>query len=119
MTSLLFTVITTGSSPTTDIAFQCSGHITPYVFVASAVMLASYRSEPSARLKSRAALAAMVVGTVLCTAQWGAIPPRGIRGGFATIGLFPPGPADAQKERDLAELWAMIPTESTYAVSEQ
>jgi uncharacterized membrane protein len=115
----LFTLVTTAYPPTTDIAFQYSGHFTPYVFMASAVMLASYRSDSWGRPKTTAALAAVVVGTLLCALQWGAFPPRGIRGGFSFVNFSEPTASDAQKERDLAELLTMIPEESTYAVSEQ
>src|SRR5439155_19610847 len=115
----MFTLLTTGYEPTTDIGFQYSGQFTAYVFTASAVMLSTYRSDPRGRLKMRAALAALAAGTILSTAQWGAFPPHGIKGGFSYVNFQQPSAADEQKERDLQELFAMIPAEATYAVSEQ
>jgi uncharacterized membrane protein len=115
----LFTLLTTGYAPTIDIGFQYSGHFTPYIFAASALALASYRSDRNGNVRSRAAVAAMMAGTLLCTLQWGAFPPRGIKGGFIQVSFLRPTPEDQQKARDLADLWAMIPETATYAVSEQ
>src|SRR5439155_7202896 len=39
--------------------------------------------------------------------------------GFSYVNFQHPSAADEQKERDLQELFAMIPAEATYAVSEQ
>ena len=44
----LFTLMTTAYPPTTDIAFQYSGHFTPYLFTASAVALAAYAGQRQA-----------------------------------------------------------------------
>jgi uncharacterized membrane protein len=115
----IITLLTTGYAPTIDIGFQYTAHFTSYIFPAAALMLTQYRSEPEAATKTRAALAALAVATVLCTLQWGAFPPRGIRSGFAYVDFRPPSAADAQKERDLAELFAMIPPDALYAVAEQ
>jgi uncharacterized membrane protein len=114
----LFTLLTTGYGPTIDIAFQYSGHFTPYIFTASAVALASYRGVRPAAL--RAGVAALVVGTFLCTRMWGAFPPRGsVRGGFAHVTFDRPTRADLQKARDLAELAAMIPRDVSFAVTDE
>jgi uncharacterized membrane protein len=115
----LITLLTTGYPPTIDIGFQYTAHFTSYVFPATALMLAAYRSGSEGRIRGRAALAALAVGTLLCTAQWGAFPPRGIHSGFAYVAFERPTAADEQKARDLAELYAMIPPDSLYAVSEQ
>ena len=115
----LFTLLTTGYEPTTDIAFQYSGHFSPYLFSASALALSAYRLEDANRVKLRAALAALVTGTVLCTSYWGAFPPRSLKGGFSTISFNPPTPEQDQKARDLVELAAMIPEGDSFAVSEE
>src|SRR6266542_2387389 len=116
----MFTLLTTAYEPTTDIGFQYSGHFTPYVFAASAVMLSVYRSHPDSAFKLRAALAALVVATLLCTLHWGAFPPRGaIKGGFANIVFDRPTPEQEQKARDLAQLAAMIPPDASVSVSEE
>jgi len=114
----LFTLLTTAYGPTTDIAFQYSGHFTPYVFMASAVALASCASHD--RLKARATVAALAIGTLLCTKYWGAFPPGpNFKSGFSNIIFSTPTAADRQKARDLADLAAMIPEQATFAVSEQ
>jgi uncharacterized membrane protein len=114
----VLTLLTTGYGPTTDIAFQYSGHYTPYVFTASALALASYRGFQPARFRSVAI--ALAVGTFLCTKHWGAIPPApGFKGGFYVISFAKPSAADRQKARDLAELAAMIPEQASFAVTEQ
>jgi uncharacterized membrane protein len=112
------TLLTTGYGPTTDIAFQYSGHFTPYVFTASAVALAASRGFRP--FVFRSSVAALVVGTFLCTHQWGAFPPSGrLKGGFSIISFAWPTAADLRKRRDLAQLAAMIPEEASFAVSEQ
>ena len=114
----MFTLLTTDYPPTTDIAFQYSGHFTPYLFAASAVALASYRGSRPAVF--RAVGVALAVGTLLTTRMWGAFPPTGpVRGGFAQVTFTRPTAADAQKERDLQELVAMIPADAPFAVSEE
>src|SRR5260370_15603869 len=70
----IITLLTTGYPPTVDIGFQYSAYFTSYLFPAAAVMLAKYRSEPEGSVKMRAGLAAMIVGTLFCTAHWGAFP---------------------------------------------
>jgi uncharacterized membrane protein len=116
----LFTLLTTAYGPTTDIAFQYSGHFTPYIFAASAVALAAYRRGPEPRVMARAALLALCMGTLLCTLHWGVFPPRGpIRGGFGQVSFAAPSAAELQKERDLAELAAMIPSDAKFGVSEE
>jgi hypothetical protein len=114
----MFTLLTTGYGPTTDIAFQYSGHFTPYVFTASALALASYRRAPYAAFRS--ITAALAIGTFLCTKHWGAFPPGPMfKGGFSIISFARPTAADFRKARDLAALAAMIPEDASYAVTEQ
>jgi uncharacterized membrane protein len=114
----LFTLLTTAYSPTTDIAFQYSGHFTPYVFMASGVALAACFAE--GRLKGRAAAAALIVGTFFCTKHWGAFPPSGtFKSGFSLISFAKPTADDFRKARDLKELAALIPEGTPFAVSEQ
>jgi uncharacterized membrane protein len=114
----LFTLLTTAYGPTVDIAFQYSGHFTPYIFTASALALASLSTQ--GRLPARAALAALVVGTFLCTKHWGAFPPSTtFKGGFSMVSFARPTAADFQKMRDLKDLAAMIPENAPFAASEQ
>ena len=115
---VLFTLLTTQYSPTTDIAFQYSGHFTAYIFMASAIALAACLAE--GRLKGRAAAAALIVGTFLCTKHWGAFPPSGtFKSGFSIINFTKPTAADFRKARDLADLARLVPEGANLAVSEQ
>jgi len=114
----MFTLLTTAYGPTTDIAFQYSGHFTPYIFTASAVALAAYRGVRP--FVFRAAVAGLIVGTFLCTRFWGAFPPSStFKGGFSIISFARPTSADFRKRRDLDELARMIPEQASFAVSEQ
>src|SRR5262249_25376825 len=67
-----------------------------------------------------AAVIAMGMATLLCTIQWGALPPHGpIKGGFVWHTFVPPTPADVQKAKDLAAVAATIPADAKFAVSEE
>jgi hypothetical protein len=116
----LFTLLTTGYPPTIDIAFQYSGHFTPYLFMGTAVALAAYRSEARSGVRLRAAVAAISVATVLSTVHWGALPLRGVaKGGFTLHSFTPPTEADLKRGRDLTDLAAKIPPDAKFAVSEE
>jgi uncharacterized membrane protein len=116
----LFTLLTTAYPPTIDIAFQYSGHFTPYLFMATAAALGAYRREARAPVRLPAAVIAMGMATLLCTIQWGAVPPHGpVKGGFVWHTYSPPTPADIQKAKDLAAVAATIPADAKFAVSEE
>jgi uncharacterized membrane protein len=116
----LFTLLTTAYPPTVDIAFQYSGHFTPYLFVGTAAALAAYRREPRVGIKLPAAVAAIGVATLLCTIPWGAVPFHGpVRGGFVWHSYAPPSSADIQRAKYLAEVAAMIPEDAKFSVSEE
>jgi uncharacterized membrane protein len=115
----LFTLLTTQYAPTIDTGFQYSAHFIPYVFPAVVLAIAAYGAEGEGLARRRAALAAVVTGTVLCGVFWGAIPPRdSIHGGFGMLSMAAPSAADRQKEKDLRALHAMIPPTASVAVSE-
>jgi uncharacterized membrane protein len=119
MPGTLFTLLTTAYGPTTDIAFQYSGHFTGYVFPAAALALAAYPATRDGLLRRRAAVGAALAAALLCIDHWGAIPPRqAVRGGFGSITFEQPTPAQKQKARDLADLAAMVPLDAPIAVSE-
>jgi hypothetical protein len=116
----IFTLLSTDYGPTIDIGFQYSGHFLPYVFTGSALALAAYRYDPESRVKMPASLAALAMGTLLCFLQWGMFVPRGtIHGGFHDVQLAPPNDAHRQRERDLRELFAMIPADATFSAGEE
>ncbi len=115
----IFTLLTTQYGPTIDIGFQYSGHFIPYLFAASVLGIASYGAEGKGLTRRRAALAALIMGTVLCGVFWGAIPPRqSMHGGFNTLTMRAPTAADRQKHKDLLQLNAMIPPTASVAMSE-
>jgi uncharacterized membrane protein len=115
----LLTLLTTGYGPTIDIGFQYGADFIPYIFPASVVALAAYGAAPDGVVRRRAALGAVVLGTVLCGVFWGAIPPRAeFHGGFDTLPMTAPTPADRQKHEDLQALHALVPAEASLAVSE-
>ncbi len=114
-----FTFLTTFYGPTTDIAFQYSGHFIPYIFPAAALALAAPPPGMADPVRRRAAAGVLIAGTLLCGAHWGAIPPRDFaRGGFSAVRFGPVTPAERQKRRDLIELAAMVPPDAPLAVSE-
>jgi len=116
----IFTVLTTRYAPTTSISFQYSGHFTPYVFPAAALALAAYRRDLGGPTRGRAAFGALVLGSLLATAYWGAIPPRPtILGGFDEVPMRAPTVEERQYERDLLELDALIPASASVAVSDR
>jgi len=113
----LFTLLTTGYPPTVDTGFQYSCHFLAYIFPAAAVALAGMKHDAPA---FKGALAAVVLGTFLTTANWGAIPPReSIHGGFGQVTMKRPSAEDRQRERDLKALAARLPADATVAISEQ
>lgn len=138
----VFTVLTTKYAPTTDIAFQYSGHFTPYIFPAAALALCAYRPDWRAtmgdaragdlsgsgpagefgeigELRMRAAARALLLATFLSSANWGAIPPRAsFRAGFDVISMRRPSAADRQYERDLRALDGLAPADASVAVSD-
>lgn len=112
----LLTLLSTQYPATIDIGFQYSANFIPYIFPAAALAIAAL-GEPERR---RAALAGLVIGTLLCCVQWGAFPPRAhIKGGFVTMAMTRPTDTDRKRHRDLLELDALIPRDAVVAVSEQ
>jgi uncharacterized membrane protein len=115
----IFTILTTQYAPTIDIGFQYSGHFLPYLFTATVIAISMYPAEGPGHERRRAALAALITGTILCGVHWGAIPPRdSIHGGFNTFSMRAPTAADRQKDKDLKELHALIPKMASVAISE-
>jgi uncharacterized membrane protein len=117
----ILTLLTTGYGPTLDTGFQYVANFIPYVFPASVLALEGLGTPAGAvgAARRRAALGALVVGTVLCGVFWGAIPPRkAFHGGFDTLPMTAPTQADLQKHDDLQALHAMVPVDAWLAVSE-
>jgi len=72
-----FTLLT-DYGPTHDIGYQYSGYFIPYVFPAAALALEQLGKGGGLAgvARRRAAVAALVAGTIMTTTHWGAIPPR-------------------------------------------
>jgi len=116
----IFTLLTTGYSPTIDIGFQYSAHFPPYIFPAAALAIAAYRGRGVVAVAHRrAALWALIGGTTLAGVHWGAIPPRSaVHGGFIMLPMRAPTPAEIQKDRDIRDLDKLVPKDKSLAVSE-
>ena len=116
----MFTLLTTGYSPTVEISFQYVCYNIPFLFLAAAIALALMGQGKAAQAKQWGAVCAMALATLLATNVWGAAPPSSkFKGGFANIGEFKPlSAAEKQKRRDLRELAAMVPRPAALAVSE-
>jgi uncharacterized membrane protein len=114
----ILTLLSTRYAPTIDIGFQYSANFIPYIFPASVLAMQAYGENAVPR--RRAALCALVTGTLLCGVFWDAIPPRkSFKGGFELIPMTRPTDADRKKQKDLDELHAMVPSSATLAVSER
>jgi Predicted membrane protein (DUF2079) len=115
-----FTVLTTGYGPTVEISFQYILLYVPFLFLATALALATYRGTPQGRARLVGAMGGIAMATFLTTRVWGAMPPGDkFRGGFRDIPAFRPvSDAEKLKARDLAELAAKMPKDAAVAVSE-
>jgi len=118
-----FTFLTTEYPPTLNIGYQYSGYFLPYFFPAAALALAAIaRRQPGLAgvAPQRAAVVTLLVGTILATAQWGAIPPR--REFHSAYGLISFEPPTAQQElwrRGIGELDRMVPKDAILAVTDR
>ena len=115
-----FTILTTQYWPTVQISFQYILFFVPFLFTASALVLAHLRSSPRGVPRLWGALGAIAFATFLTTRVWGAMPPGDkFKGGFRDIPSFRPVNAvEKQKGRDIAELIAKIPKNASISVSE-
>jgi uncharacterized membrane protein len=113
------TVLTTGYPATISIRFQYPCYFIALMFPAAALALEALRDKsPSGE---RAALLAVLAGTLFTTTAWGAIPPRagGFQTGYRTADMHPVTEAERTKEADLLALDAMVPRDAWLAVTEQ
>jgi uncharacterized membrane protein len=115
--ALPFTLLTTGYHPTIEISFQYVLLYVPFVFLATALALASNRETVSGRASLAGSMAGIAMATLLTTRVWGAMPPGDkFRGGFRNITEFRPVSAqEKQKARDIADLVVKIPKDAALA----
>jgi uncharacterized membrane protein len=114
------TLLTAGYGADVQVSFQYVLLVVPFLFVASALALAASRAAPNGRARLAGTLGGLAMATFLTTRVWGAMPPGDqCSGGFRDIPEWKSvTPADAQKERDLAELAAKIPGDASVAATE-
>ena len=133
-----FTILTTDYFATTEIGFQYSCHFVPYLFYATIVVLTEevsnhrssravehlstaleLRAQSLAAPRARAALVTLTLASLLCTIQWGAIPPRrSFHGGYSLVQFAPLTEADRSLAAQVAELAKLVPLSAKLAVSE-
>lgn len=112
---LVFTLLSTGYPPLTQISFQYTAHWTGFLFPAVVLVLgqASRAGPPRA-----AALAALVAGTLVVSHQYGAVLQRNTaRGGFDRF-HFGTTDADLALRRERAALLARVPERAKVVASE-
>jgi uncharacterized membrane protein len=111
------TLLTTEYDPTLDISFQYSAYLIALIFPAAALALEGLgQIGPERR---RAAVGALLAGTLLTTTAWGAIPPRRhFHAAYGDVDFEPASEHDRKKAARLAELAALIPPTASLAVGE-
>jgi uncharacterized membrane protein len=115
-----FTLLTTEYGPPVEIFFHYSSTFVGYMFPATALALVHLGQGAQGLIRRRAATATLVIGTLLATAAWGAIPPRHkIRSSYGWMSFDPPTPAERQRLRDLRDLAGMVPKTAILAVSDR
>lgn len=113
------TLLTTDYAPTTDIAWQYAAIFTAYLFPAAALALAAIANRPGGVAARRAAVAALITGTIVCTYQWGAIPPRtDFRSAYGVMSFDPPTAQHRQWRQSIRELVALVPPKAILAVTD-
>lgn len=106
------TILTTEYLPTVQISFQYVANWAAYMFPATVIALATFAGA-DAVIRRRAALAAMLCGSIIANNQWGAYSPRwSMRGGFVEVPLLRPTQADLDREAAVQALLAKVPPEA-------
>ncbi len=119
---LLFTLLSTGYPPFTQISFQYTAHWTGFMFPALVLALRAADRVPGSKGLSprafHAALVALTAATFVCSHQYGAVLQRNTaRGGFARF-QFGVTEIDRTRQRELAALVAMVPARAKVSASE-
>jgi uncharacterized membrane protein len=111
------TLLTTEYDPTIDISFQYSAYLIALIFPAAALALEGLgQLGPERR---RAAVGALLAGTLLTTTAWGAIPPRRhFHAAYGEVNFDPVSAHNEKKAEHLAAVAALVPRRASLAVSE-
>lgn len=114
----VFTLMTTGYWPTLSIAFQYTTHWVPFVFASTVMCLFLIRQQEQGRVRSTAALAALVVALLSHSFNFGAVlQHESFTGGFGRVAFEM---SDEAKERyeDMLSVARQIPREASVASTE-
>jgi len=115
-----FTLLTTQYGATLEMNFQYSGLFTAYIFPAAALALASFGCSAEGLLRRRAAMATMILCTIVATTQWGAFPPRKtFKAAYGWIDFEPPTDEEYARLRALEHVRTMIPANAILAASDR
>jgi uncharacterized membrane protein len=111
-----FTIMTTQYAATLEMNFQYSGLFLGYIFPAAALALQSL----TVVAERRAALATVVMASLLATAQWGAIPPRStFKAAYGWIDFKPPTTEERTRLAALEEAARLVPPQAILAASDR
>jgi len=114
-----FTILT-DYSPTHDIGYQYSGYFIPYIFPAAALALEAIRRSPDGVARQRAAVAALIAGTIMTTTHWGAIPPREhFHVAYGNFNFAPPTQQNLDEQRYIDELMKLVPRDAILGVTDR
>jgi len=123
---IIFTVLTTDAGPMLDIGFHYSAHFIPYIFPAAVLALVALERETEGlgpaegRVRRRAAVATLIVATILTTANWGAIPPRErYHSSYGWTTFKAPTAEQRAARRNLRQMIASIPPEAILAITDR
>ena len=119
----LFTLLSTDYPPAISIGFQYTAFWTPYLFIATTLLLRSDAFEPQGTPSARAAraawLGAFALLTLICSYQYGAIfQQRTATGGFYEVFPFGTTERDLARRRLRDEVLRLLPAAAKVAASE-
>jgi uncharacterized membrane protein len=118
--AFMLTLLTTAAPPMVSMAFQYVFNWVPYIFPLSAVALSLYGTSAQGLVKGRAALLALMLGTVLANLQWGAYSSMWTTmGGFVPVPLRPPDQSDLLREEAVQHLMAKVPSTASVCTSDR
>ena len=114
-----FTILT-DYAPTHDIGYQYSGYFIPYIFPAAALALDAIRRSPHGIPRQRAAVAALIAGTIITTTHWGAIPPREhFHVAYGSFNFERPTQQNIDEQRYIDELMRLVPRDAILGVTDR
>jgi uncharacterized membrane protein len=120
----LFTLLSTGYAPLSQISFQYTSYWTAFVFIGVVLQLARVRrardaSDASGPTRQRALAVGVVAATLACTYLDGAVLQHDtLRGGFQPFAIGTT-PDDLARRAELAALIAQIPPDARVSASER